>query len=219
MPKKVSEIKTEDSLAEDRTGTESEVEVLKRRMEMLELATQEALDVKEASCLALDGAQQELDRAEDELAKKDKEVEEMQAKFHAMESATKKALDSSAASSAALEEARRRLANQERATENADRELRKMQGDRESLRLLSSADLTALSENLMDSLARVQREHQRRFEQYVDEQLCVACLSERKNVVLQPCNHLTMCETCFNQCNDYCPQCRSEVRGHLVIYL
>jgi len=101
----------------------------------------------------------------------------------------------------------------------ATSQLSHLRGDRETLRALSPAELSALAETLSDSLRRVQHEHQRKLEQKIDEQLCVACLSERKNVVLQPCNHLTMCKSCFDQCSSTCPQCRAEVRGHLVIFL
>jgi len=97
-------------------------------------------------------------------------------------------------------------------------EAQKLRGEKDALQSLSSTELSALADVLMDSLRRVQQEHLRKLERQNDELMCIACLTERKTVVLQPCNHLTMCVSCFHQCRNTCPQCRAVVRGHLVIY-
>merc|ERR1712224_146964 len=99
-----------------------------------------------------------------------------------------------------------------------NRELQRLRGERGALQALSVPELTSLAETLMNALRRTQREYEHKFKKRDDEQLCVACLSERKNVVLQPCHHLALCTGCFAKCNSTCPQCRSAVQGHLVIY-
>merc|ERR1712039_211541 len=55
-----------------------------------------------------------------------------------------------------------------------------------------------------------------------NELLCVACLSARKTVVLQPCRHLVFCISCFHESqksSHQCPKCRATVNGHLDIYM
>lgn len=116
------------------------------------------------------------------------------------------------------EDMKRKLAFQEQASAAERLELAQLRGDRDALQRTSAEDLGKIASVLAKSLLRTQREQLRKFESRADEQLCLACLSEKKNVVLRPCNHLTMCENCFTQCSQICPQCRALVQGHLVIY-
>ena len=44
-----------------------------------------------------------------------------------------------------------------------------------------------------------------------DENLCVCCSLEKKNIVLIPCNHMCVCETCAMLINRKCPLCRADV--------
>merc|ERR1712183_570675 len=112
-----------------------------------------------------------------------------------------------------------RFAAQDVVVERLSQEIWQLKGEREALRSLAPAELSILAETLMEALQRVQRTHQQKLEQRMDEQLCIACLTERKNVVLQPCNHVTLCEGCFRKCSSVCPQCRCRVEDHLVIYM
>jgi len=111
-----------------------------------------------------------------------------------------------------------KLEAREQEIEEMFHELRRLRGERDALQQCSAADLAHLTALLGESLMRVQRESLRKFEKLADEQLCVVCLALPKNVVLQPCNHLAMCESCFSKCNTMCPQCRSSIEGHLVVY-
>jgi len=107
---------------------------------------------------------------------------------------------------------------QEKKQEVTQREMELLKGEREALRHASPHELVKLAASLGESLQRVQAEQLRKFEALKDMQLCAICLSEPKNVVLQPCSHLTMCTRCFSQCNRICPQCRATVEGHLIIF-
>jgi len=133
-----------------------------------------------------------------------------------LDQATREAL---ATSCAGLDEANAKLSRTERRNEELERELRKLQGEREALGVSSVSDLAELAEVMTESLRRVQREQLRKFEQRNDEHMCVICLTERKNVVLQPCNHLSMCAGCYSRCSNACPQCRASVLGHVVVYM
>lgn len=132
----------------------------------------------------------------------------------------REALEAQATSyGAGLDEARRELKRLREELEISREDAMMLRGERQVLRGLDAQQLTELAETLTESLLRVQREHQRRFDQHHDEQLCVVCLTDRKNVVLRPCNHLTMCVACFSKCKNACPQCRAPVEDHLVIYM
>jgi len=110
------------------------------------------------------------------------------------------------------------LQRSERALTATDLELRQLRGEKDALQLLTSRQLVSLAETLAKSLLAVQREQQRKVEQLSDEHLCVLCLTDRKNIVLQPCNHLLMCAKCVSKCRGICPQCRATVSSHIKVY-
>lgn len=52
------------------------------------------------------------------------------------------------------------------------------------------------------------------------EYLCVVCMSDTKNCLLEPCNHLAMCISCYNIGNiRTCPCCREQVTGMRKIFI
>lgn len=184
---------------------EEELDALRQQVKDLEFARNEASYMRDELAMELEMCQVEIFTLRQRIADSDEKA--------------KQALDAQATICAGLDEARERQAESARLIDSARQEARQLRGEKQALQALTPAELTALAETLTESLLRVQRESQRKFEQRNDEQLCVACLSERKNVVLQPCNHLTMCENCFQQCSSVCPQCRTPVRSHLVVYM
>lgn len=50
-----------------------------------------------------------------------------------------------------------------------------------------------------------------------DENVCVICRDEQKNVVLMPCRHLCLCITCSGSIHT-CPLCRKPIRNILSVY-
>lgn len=113
---------------------------------------------------------------------------------------------------AALAEARRRL-------EAQDLELRQRNGDTEALKLLEQVDLENLTASLANALLGAQREHRRKCRAFADEFTCVACCTERRRIVLEPCRHLTVCRACFEMAGNRCPLCRSEITGYIDIFV
>lgn len=52
------------------------------------------------------------------------------------------------------------------------------------------------------------------------EYLCVICMSDTKNCLLEPCNHLAMCISCYNSGNiTTCPCCRQKVTSMRKIFM
>jgi hypothetical protein len=187
---------------------EDEIDSLKQRMEEVEREKLEAMYARDEVQADLEVTQLSLWTCEQQKERLEDDVRELS--------------DGNEAYRSGLAEVNAKMAEQEeehsREKEATLQEVRQLRGERQALQLLSSSELTVLTETLMESLLRVQRVQQLRLQDKVDEQLCAVCLTERKNVVLQPCNHLIMCASCFNKCSSTCPQCRAAVAGHLIVY-
>lgn len=52
----------------------------------------------------------------------------------------------------------------------------------------------------------------------LNEMLCVVCNLNEKSVVLEPCNHLKICENCITAATT-CPFCNENVTGHKIVFL
>jgi len=186
-----------------------EARSLRERVEVLEGIQQESARNQEEKLAALEAAAR-------------MEIDDLRMQVYVLEREKRDALDAAHAGVASkmdLQSAQKEVSSLQTQVQTLERANWALRGERDALSRLSGPELAELGEVLTDSLRRVHCEHQRRLERERDEQLCIACLSAKKNVVLQPCKHLTMCESCFNKCSTACPQCRAPVRGHLVIYM
>lgn len=73
------------------------------------------------------------------------------------------------------------------------------------------ADCPAVNEN-----------HQRPPDPIMDcrkEFLCSVCMDRPCNVLLEPCNHLCVCDQCSNMIDNVCPICRSKVTSKRSIFI
>ena len=50
------------------------------------------------------------------------------------------------------------------------------------------------------------------------ESVCVVCMSAARSVVLIPCGHLAVCQSCYGRLQQ-CPVCRSVIRGAIRSYM
>ena len=50
------------------------------------------------------------------------------------------------------------------------------------------------------------------------ESVCVVCMSAARSVVLIPCGHLAVCQSCYGRLQQ-CPVCRSVIRGAIRSYI
>ena len=50
------------------------------------------------------------------------------------------------------------------------------------------------------------------------ESICVVCMSAPRTVVLIPCGHLAVCQSCYGRLQQ-CPVCRSVIRGAIRSYM
>lgn len=51
-----------------------------------------------------------------------------------------------------------------------------------------------------------------------DDSMCQVCYSEPINIVLDPCGHLFICETCYHALPNTCPICRAHVTKAIKTY-
>lgn len=52
-----------------------------------------------------------------------------------------------------------------------------------------------------------------------DDYLCCICMTNPKNVILNPCHHFIMCRRCLDSLDTArCPKCRVEFEDYLVVY-
>jgi len=82
------------------------------------------------------------------------------------------------------------------------------------------SNLAIMTEN-NDSVKRVKKEKietQRQLEDVQDEAKCTICLTEPKNVLLSPCNHLLCCVECADKVSS-CPVCRLAITNCTTAFL
>ena len=48
---------------------------------------------------------------------------------------------------------------------------------------------------------------------------CIICLENSRQVMLEPCNHVSLCITCAAQNGNRCPVCRTEILRVRRIFL
>jgi len=62
----------------------------------------------------------------------------------------------------------------------------------------------------------------KKVEKLEEEMLCVVCQGNKKNILLQPCNHVCLCPSCITEVmrlNGHCPLCRNRISKWTKVYL
>ena len=76
----------------------------------------------------------------------------------------------------------------------------------QNINVLNVEQLDKLKQRFESKLAKIDRAKEKIFE---DKLLCMICMDNRKNVVIQGCNHYVMCDKCERHLNTKkCPQCQ-----------
>lgn len=101
------------------------------------------------------------------------------------------------------------IANEQVATTRA----KLLSGDVDSIRHCSDDTLNETVTTMMDALLRMQREL---FERNRLAVSCVVCLDKQKTILLQPCNHLCLCENCEATMTT-CPLCRQRIERKVKV--
>ncbi|XP_055531899.1 mitochondrial E3 ubiquitin protein ligase 1 [Wyeomyia smithii] len=67
--------------------------------------------------------------------------------------------------------------------------------------------------------SRAQRRALARQQVYNDEQKCVVCVDNPKEVICLPCGHVCLCETCAEKIKTSCPVCRSKIETKAAAFI
>lgn len=75
-------------------------------------------------------------------------------------------------------------------------------------------------QNFRDAMdqSRKERRSKQRIETLTDDQRCVVCVTNPKEVIVLPCGHVCLCEDCAVQINSVCPVCRTDIRTKAPAY-
>lgn len=124
-----------------------------------------------------------------------------------------------------IEKRKKELADKER---NIEREIRNKTREAEEQLRMAQAKFDH-AKMLEGKVQRIKDENEYLVEKNGDllsdknvnmEYLCVVCMSDTKNCLLEPCNHLAMCISCYNTGNvRTCPCCREKVTGMRKVFI
>uniref|UniRef100_A0A7S3IZ72 RING-type domain-containing protein n=1 Tax=Euplotes harpa TaxID=151035 RepID=A0A7S3IZ72_9SPIT len=68
--------------------------------------------------------------------------------------------------------------------------------------------------------AKVRQEFQRvrnQNQNVPEDECCIVCMECRRDIILLPCNHLILCRFCFQEIQQTCPHCSSQIADHVLI--
>lgn len=66
--------------------------------------------------------------------------------------------------------------------------------------------------------SRLERRSKQRIETISDDQRCVVCVTNPKEVIVLPCGHVCLCEDCAVQIKSACPVCRCDIKTKAAAY-
>lgn len=78
-----------------------------------------------------------------------------------------------------------------------------------------------LREQLRQSLetSRQERRQRVRDRDLREDQICVVCNINAREIILLPCGHVCICEDCSANINDSCPICRTNITQRAAAYI
>ncbi|XP_053987589.1 mitochondrial E3 ubiquitin protein ligase 1 [Hylaeus volcanicus] len=78
-----------------------------------------------------------------------------------------------------------------------------------------------LAEELRQSLAASRKERRQRVRDVDlrDDQLCVVCRTNPREIILLPCGHVCLCEDCADDIVNDCPLCRAPITQKAAAYI
>lgn len=67
--------------------------------------------------------------------------------------------------------------------------------------------------------ARKTRRANARPQNLSEDQLCVVCVTNPKEIIILPCGHVCLCEDCSEKIKTYCPVCRSPIQSKAAAFI
>jgi len=82
---------------------------------------------------------------------------------------------------------------------------------------LTLTELRSLSIDIDYFKNKLTLELQKKEKMEISQNFCVVCLEKEKDVLLQPCNHVCVCNDCVRKLES-CPMCRTHVTSHTKVF-
>jgi len=187
---KKNDIKLLESYKEQIVDLKEEIKALEYRDQVYERCAITMRNEVAASKAATTDAEQKIVLLQSQLAVSDQQIASLKSQIAAPESS--------------IEELKKSYVS-----------LKKFSGRPDDLRrTLSSMSENDLSEHVKYVSKLVELTQQilvEKVSRRADENLCVCCCLEKKNIILIPCNHMCVCEKCVMLINSICPLCRADV--------
>lgn len=67
--------------------------------------------------------------------------------------------------------------------------------------------------------SRKQNRDDDKSEEVLAGQKCIVCFDNPREVLLEPCNHVCLCENCAERIGSFCPLCRKGISNKKAIFL
>ena len=80
---------------------------------------------------------------------------------------------------------------------------------------LNTEQLNKLEQRMEENILKIRKRKQRLID---DKLLCMVCMENRKNVLIQGCNHFDICHQCANNLQrKICPRCQAPFQNVLKV--
>lgn len=88
-------------------------------------------------------------------------------------------------------------------------------------RYLKDRDNERIADELRKNLEQSRKERRQRVRDgYLrDDQLCIVCRTNPREIILLPCGHVCLCEDCSDCIQIYCPVCRQIIEQKAAAYI
>lgn len=87
------------------------------------------------------------------------------------------------------------------------------------LRKKQERDEEKLKKSLDEERQKRRAKTRRTNDTLIDEQRCVVCVNNPKEVICLPCGHVCLCEDCSSKIGSYCPVCRTRIASRAAAFI
>ena len=87
-----------------------------------------------------------------------------------------------------------------------------------NMRAINEIKLKQLEDKMNENLQKIRRKREELLEQEKEKSLCMLCYTNKKNILIQGCNHFDICEECKNNLpRKTCPRCQSPFKNTIKL--
>lgn len=88
-------------------------------------------------------------------------------------------------------------------------------------RYIKDRENEKIAEQLRKNLEQSRKERRQRVRdgELRDDQLCIVCKTNPREIILLPCGHVCLCEDCSDSIKLFCPACRQKIDQKAAAYI